>query len=125
VAGFTDFTTNKSAVPGVGVAVGVGELAVLLRAGRMAGRLLHPRNELTAPLMAKVGDESGPLALELLKRQVDCLRIELCVIEECQFAEPPELPAPIDEKTPEPVGDGHTDNPWTAARIENYGMKRV
>ncbi len=73
--------------------------------------------------MLKVRNYAWSLSLELIKRETDGLWIEFGVIQERQLAKKPELTVATSEETREPIWNCNADDPMTAARIENDGVK--
>jgi len=86
--------------------------------------LFHPGDELAAARVAIVSYQSRPMALDLSHQQLYWFRIKFGVIEKRQLAEPPEPTAP-GEQPSELVRHRDAHDALTAARIEDYGVKRV
>jgi hypothetical protein len=87
--------------------------------------LLDPRDELPAGRMPIVDEESWPVMLDLIERQLDPLRVEFSVVEKGQLAQPDESAAVARVVPPQPIRYGYAYKALGAACIEDDCMERV
>jgi hypothetical protein len=75
--------------------------------------------------MSIIRDQARTSTFNLRQRQTNSLRIELGIIQERQFPQPPELAGSIGKTTREPKWDRNTHHPLRAPRIEDNRVKRA